>query len=267
MSVTPSPERKRERGTPPDAPSKKIRLSPDADKVATPSKKVKLDFGLDTHELGVRVITVAPPGSDESLDMTRRMAKPAPIISKSNVDEKEVQVDVDADDVNAETHEIDLRAVLVPPAGSDEYQVMTWRMAEAAQTKSKLTFQIGGPGAGTALSTSPQSDIHAQIFAMERVVMVLRNMQRSTTIQIEVDRRMFCQPEAAEKLYAMYIKHGSEKDAVGFEDFLQVTGVEEMLQAYADDRDIAAKRMERDYNDVVEIDDSCKEMGAALRFV
>ena len=217
MSVTPSPERKRERGTPPDAPSKKIRLSPDADKVATPSKKVKLDFGVD--------------------------------------------------DVDPDKHELDLRTTSFPTIGSDEYQVMTWRMAEAAQPKSKLTFQIGGPGAGTALSTSPQSDIHAQIFAMERVVMVLRNMQRSTTIQIEVDRRMFCQPEAAEKLYAMYIKHGSEKDAVGFEDFLQVTGVEEMLQAYADDRDIAAKRMERDYNDVVEIDDSCKEMGAALRFV
>lgn len=217
MSVTPSPERKRERGTPPDAPSKKIRLSPDADKVATPSTKVKLDFGVD--------------------------------------------------DVDPDTHELDLRTTSFPTTGSDEYQVMTWRMAEAAQPKSKLTVQIGGPGAGTALSTSPQSDIHAQIFAMERVVMVLRNMQRSTTIQIEVDRRMFCQPEAAEKLYALYIEHGSEKDAVGFEDFLQVTGVEEMLQAYADDRDIAAKRMERDYNDVVGIDDSCKEMGAALRFV
>jgi hypothetical protein len=267
MSVTPSPERKRERGTPPDAPSKKIRLSPDADRVATPSKKVKLDFGPDTHELDVRVITVAPPGSDESLDMTRRMAKPAPITSKSNVDEDEDQVDVDADDINAETHEIDLRTVLVPPAGSDEYQDMARRMAEAAQNKSKLTFQIGGLGAGTFLSTDNQALIHSQTLVMESVARRWCNMRRSTTIQIQVDPRMFCRPGAAQKLYATYTEHCSEKDTVGFEDFLQVTGVEEMLQAYADDRDIAAKLMECDYNDVVGIYDSCKEMGAALRFV
>ena len=217
MSVTPSPERKRALGTPPDAPSKKIKLSPDADRVATPSTKVKLDFGVD--------------------------------------------------DVNPDTHELDLRTTSFPTPGSDEYQDMTRRMAEAAQTKPKLTFQIGGLGAGTFLSTNPQTPIHAQTLVMESVAMRWQNMRRSTTIQIQVDPRMFCRPEAAQKLYAMYIEHGSEKDAVGFEDFLQVTGVEEMLQVYADDRDIAVKLMEWDYNDVVGIYDSCKEMGAALRFV
>ena len=217
MSVTPSPERKRARGTPPDAPSKKIRLSPDADEVAAPSIKVKLDFGVD--------------------------------------------------DVNPETHELDLRTVTFAPPGSDEFQDMVRRMAEAAQTKSNLTFQIGGPGAGTFLSTIPQAPIHSQTLVMESVARRWWNMRRSTTIQIQVDPRMFCRPEAAQKLYATYTEHCSEKDTVGFEDFLQVTGVEEMLQAYADDRDIAAKLMEWDYNDVVGIYDSCKEMGAALRFV
>lgn len=254
MSVTPSPERKRALGTPPDAPSKKIKLSPDADRVATPSTKVKLDFGVDdvnpdTHELDLRTIKVAPLGSDESLDM----AEAGQTKSKVNFD--------------LDTHELDLRTTSFPTPGSDEYQDMTRRMAEAAQTKPKLTFQIGGPGAGTFLSTNPQTPIHAQTLVMESVAMRWQNMRRSTTIQIQVDPRMFCRPEAAQKLYAMYIEHGSEKDAVGFEDFLQVTGVEEMLQAYADDRDIAVKHMERDYNDVVGIYDSCKEMGAALRFV
>tara|TARA_X000000368_G_scaffold246246_2_gene194550 strand:+ start:1222 stop:1827 length:606 start_codon:yes stop_codon:yes gene_type:complete len=201
MSVTPRPERKRALGTPPGAPSKKIKLNFDADKV-----------DLDTHELDLRTITFPLPLSDEFRDMVRGMA-------------------------------------------------------EDAQTKSKVTFQIGGPGAGSFHSVTPDPLIFSQIMAVESVARRLIS-DLSQSIQIEVDRRMFCRPEAVEKMYAIYMLHCLERHKVGFGDFSQGPGVQDMLQAYANDRDIAAKNMERDFNDVVEIYDSCKEVGAvALSFV